>query len=266
MAIDLVVEHDPYEPAAPGKEIARVIRVYNHGDEDAEDVLVQSLLSNELENPTWQRRAADAKYQVNRYDQEPDFTLSGRRKPRLNHIDHRVVELGDVNGDGESDSLFLQSVSGTDHLSHSARTIVPSILFGSADDVVDRRLGALGAGDGLNIRSEVHRDFIEPLGDINGDGLADVGFGDGILFGNPDLTNIHDLVLDESPYTLHLDALRVLPIGDVNSDNIDDFVFATMGDDNSSPSDPKSSSQDPGMSLRGKKDQSKHADIFEKEG
>ena len=49
MAIDLAVEHDTFEPANPGDEVTRVIRVYNHGDDVAEDVLVRSSLTDELE-------------------------------------------------------------------------------------------------------------------------------------------------------------------------------------------------------------------------
>ena len=55
LAVDLQVEHDSYLPAEPGEEVTRVIRVFNNGEETAEQALIRSSLTDELVDPVWER-------------------------------------------------------------------------------------------------------------------------------------------------------------------------------------------------------------------
>ena len=219
LAIDLSVEHDVFEPAEPGEEVTRVIRVFNHGDEVAKDVLVQSSLTDELENPTWERRTGNAKLiREPHRDMEPDFQLFEPLAGNNFTTVDGVLPVGDMNGDGLGDFVF--------HSVRLGRVKRASLVFGGLDSDVEHQVGFVEAPIGLNSSITKSRHRFEPLGDVNGDGLSDIAFGGTVILGAPDLAE--GQTIDPFDLTTHdgfiVNAYQLYGIGDPNGDGIDDIV------------------------------------------
>jgi len=144
----------------------------------------------------------------------------------------RTTEFaGDFDGDGIDDILLAD------------RALTPSsgigggvIIYGSSDpfpEVV--RATELTAETGLIIKGTRDGDVVSPLGDFDGDGLADVAVSSSIVFGQDSHFEIFDLS-DESfsedmelvqplyeDQTISFDAAT--PIGDFNGDGFDDAII-----------------------------------------
>ena len=227
MAIDLAVEHDTFEPANPGDEVTRVIRVYNHGDDVAEDVLVRSSLTDELENPTWERTLAKSEWIRNTpSSREKDFELfRGENSSNVHGMLTKAV--GDLNGDGLVDFLFQPNFGSS----------VASVVFGGLKDSVKERVGELSAEDatiGFNIKPysshESRWTEYQSLGDINNDGFDDLAYADRVLFGSASLADneMIDLEQLEAGQVFQVpNALEIFGIGDANADGVDDLAVSS---------------------------------------
>ena len=99
LAADLEVVVEPFDLESPGDEVTRVVRVHNNGDEEAADTLIQSLLSDQLENPTWTRTPGLSEIIVRKPATEAlQQTIQGQ--PGISMQNLSVI--GDINGDGSA--------------------------------------------------------------------------------------------------------------------------------------------------------------------
>lgn len=141
-----------------------------------------------------------------------------------------VDAIGDINGDGLSD--FAAELGG--YYGYYGSGIRDVFLFLGGDET-PVSLGSLAG------REKTAIDVFD-LGDINGDGLTDIGIGTAgyyggyygqevedvlVLFGNPDGTrevaNLNDFVGSKEP--LH----GATALGDINGDGFEDFTVACGG-------------------------------------
>lgn len=225
MAIDLSVEHDTFEPAEPGEEVTRVIRVYNHGDEVAEDVLIQSSLTDELENPTWQRTLTDGRVRP---------APSAMRATDYHLLAGSITDVraaGDINGDGAEDLLVSQSVSRRSEAGKREQVHQVTVIFaGDQLELLQDQLEFTGDfGFTVDVTSNLPP-RLERLGDVNGDGFDDLAIGNQIVFGGrepPDFENTNSTRI----FNIGSQQYGVYGIGDVNADGIDDLLIWPHADD-----------------------------------
>lgn len=221
LAIDLQVEHDPYEPGELGEEVNRVIRVFNNGDELAKDVVIRSSLSDELEDAFWARQIGPGRFRDPSSDlRRPDFTITTDLKPR-----ERLRPAGDINGDGSQDFAI------TEFGPFDSLGITSGILFGGIHGDVS---ADSSSGHRLDLRRGTSSVWnFAALGDVNGDGFDDFANGQFVVFGRAD---IHmDVAIDfdelDSTYGIRFtDVWRVFGVGDVNGDGLNDLASSFAHD------------------------------------
>lgn len=233
LAADVEVLHDPIENEEVGEEVTRTIRVFV--DSDNTEVRVRSALTDQLDNPRWERIEAFGRGQLESpyQDLEPDLVLqAGEPEIWFQSFDTWGWPIGDVNGDGFEDFNALYA--------RPDREIQyqPVILFGPLAE--DRNLTALPADGSLGF--ELHRfvggwgvtresgiDRIASLGDINGDGFDDFAQWNNIVFGAADLGagGVVDLstLLPGQGLTFSEQA-RLSGVGDVDGDGVHDLLVS----------------------------------------
>lgn len=134
------------------------------------------------------------------------------------HSSTKKMDAGDVNGDRVEDLLIL--ARGESYVVFSSRTGLGETLELAQ---LDGNLGFAIAGGGLSV----------PLGDVNGDGFADIGFstsvGPVVVFGAAqfepfthleEVENSIRIIEGRTSQRSFLDEL-----GDINGDGIDDMAF-----------------------------------------
>jgi hypothetical protein len=145
-------------------------------------------------------------------DNEPDFVMEGTQNWELFHAG--PINAGDINGDGIDDLALTLSID---------PTYVMAVYYGTSDPtgVPDLTI-SIPYEVGFAIRAN-------PLGDINGDGHADL-----LIFTTPWGTLNKKLLVwtgnDEPFHTLvetnnGTVSSSAIGLGDTNGDNIDDFIL-----------------------------------------
>jgi hypothetical protein len=159
------------------------------------------------------------------------FGLAGRAYGRASTVirgAHRgdksgtaIAGAGDVNGDARADVLI--STPGT-----------VSVVFGRRKPGTIR-LGRLGTGGFRIVGAHDLGSFggsVAGVGDVNGDGLADVVVSDGshgyVVFGKRDSGTVDVTTLGAEGYELDGTVVGVSGAGDVNGDGRPDFLVQTV--------------------------------------
>ena len=224
LAIDLVIEADasPGEQIA-GQEVTRIVRVFNNGDEGANDAVVQLDFSDHLDEVAWSRRPSYAKYLHG-----PRIRLEEPPGP-IELSERRAQEFGDINGDGFGDFAFLDRQEGRTRFFLGSEITVDS-KTASLEVLVSRNL------DSINVPGT--HPFITSAGDLNDDGLGDFVRYNGyrsefeILLGIPTGTpNVPDIIAVDTGLASGHRYLQssVIPAGDLNGDGVDDVLFVMQG-------------------------------------
>jgi|GEM_PF-4767432 len=234
LAGDIQLVYDISDPDAQG-EVTAHIRVFA---DSAGEVLVESSLTDELENPMWEltqgfsNRTMDLSF----LPATPDFRIG---ESELMQIvgDQNSREIGDLNGDGIDDFF----VSG-ERIRVNREGVAGYVLYGDADleneNVSPEEMIADGKGVALTLLSPF--DWFpkapEAIGDLNHDGFDDFILDPYIIFGGPTLTEQTNIELHnlDPTFGFFLRAgavglygeVEVGGIGDVNGDGLDDVLFS----------------------------------------
>ena len=219
LAADLDVFVEPFTLESPGQEVTRVLRVSNNGDEDAVDAVVRSLLSDQLDNATWERTAGLADF-IHR-DSPKSTRLQTIIAPEFTFNTPRVI--GDINADGLSD-YFVPSRRDSDHF----------IVFGREGTArlsdIPQTNGEYDSPTGVFVRGDRYT-RVTNLGDINGDSLDDFALNNTIIFGSPTVGTTGPITLSDpgnAGFLLsasNLTSRAVIGSGDVNGDGFDDLLL-----------------------------------------
>lgn len=160
-------------------------------------------------------------------DFEPDVTVS---VDSLFNIDNAVVMarmggVGDFNGDGVDDFVANIFIDG------GPREMLAAVVFGGGE-VEEIRLGQLTGADGFVIDGTYRRRWeAHMVGDMNGDGLADVVVRDAeasyLILGRQDFGRgrVREAEL-QSAADVRLPGWVTGPLGDVNGDGIHDLFVS----------------------------------------
>jgi len=186
LAADLAISVEPFELESAGEEVTRIVRVANNGSEDAEDVVLRSLLSDQIEGATWERAAGLADF-VHR-ESPVAKQLQTIRSLQNAYVDLPTA-IGDVNGDGmldyyvEGDLLDLFTTRDED---------LHFIVFGRNGTTelgeIPRESGNYDSPDGVFIEgAKPAWNSITNVGDLNGDSIDDIQFNETIIFGSTSL-------------------------------------------------------------------------------
>ena len=163
-----------------------------------------------------------------------------------------VAVAGDVNGDG-FDDVLVGANRNDDAASNAGKTY---LIFGKASGFSDIEVGSLGPSEGITISGASSSDFsgfgVSGLGDVNGDGIADIAIGapnadvNGpnagkayVVFGKStgladiDLANLAsgDGFEMRGSFTLDSAGVSVSGAGDMNGDGIGDLVVGAWRTD-----------------------------------
>lgn len=184
------------------------------------------------------------------------FTFAGRKA--ADRAGHSVSSAGDFNGDGIDDVIigapFDEILNDRGYPINTAGAAY--VLYGDTDPGTSYDIGSLNGSAGLAIygttRGGTVGRTVAPLGDINGDGYADIfigtriGLNDGVghvIFGARSGLPEELLVTDlDGSNGFSINAVKsgddfgvsASGIGDVNGDGIDDFVVGAPNKENSS--------------------------------
>ncbi len=137
-----------------------------------------------------------------------------------------AVTSRDVNGDGLADLLVIG-------LSDGGNPNTLYVVFGGRD-VVSRRLDAISPVEGFAIRTRDYINEVGWLGDVDGDGLADIALAtlaqrsrSIVVFGRRSTADVdadsNDDGVHRYPSGL---GMSTTGVGDVNADGIDELVFS----------------------------------------
>lgn len=201
LTVDLVVEIDELEPPgeiSPGDEVTRIVRLYNNGDETADDAVIRAAFPD-LDEITWERNSGFAQYLATARElREPDVVIEG------------YVRGANLIGDLDNDGRMEFSVTTDDG------------KFLLAGPPTNSGPMQLSVEDGIPNANE-----ITLLGDINADGINDVAVNNRVVFGRDDLqlTELTMAQFEPDPghgFAIGDDLLHIEHIGDVNADGIDD--------------------------------------------
>ena len=220
LAADVQVLHDPLPQVEVGEEVTQTIRVFS---DEAGDVKIRSLVSSQLENPTWQRFEGHGNKLRPLSPSDADFAIKGAEFNR---------EIGDVNGDDATDFLF--ALPNSDFV----------IIYGGLSEGLDfsnpdsTHIGPtirVQLGEAVQWQPSLG---IQSIGDINGDGFDDLAFQIGaadndhlaILFGGDNLGDkLIELTTEPSEDTVVItNASALFGIGDLNGDGFGDAVFGQL--------------------------------------
>ena len=168
-----------------------------------------------------------------------------------------AVGLGDINGDGIDDFAVAEQAYDLPGLVNAGRV---HIIFGGSD----LQEGTLATGQTIDQIADVTIDGtifdqrlgvdLVALGDVNGDGIGDIGISAGggnpnyygqffVLYGGQDWTDTPDLAALDGDQGFSIGGASFKQnlgttgegLGDVNGDGIDDFLIGAPAQANSSP-------------------------------
>ncbi|MBY0336685.1 MAG: FG-GAP-like repeat-containing protein [Acetobacteraceae bacterium] len=149
-----------------------------------------------------------------------------------------VAGVGDVNGDGLADFVVGESFAGIGGVFRSGAAY---LVFGTAAGLGDTSLSGLTAATGgIAIYGANQNSFgvqVEGLGDVNGDGFADIGvvaasgvtrivLGKAGGANNANWSNINLAAANAATAPL-VNSASIAPAGDLNGDGYADFAWAT---------------------------------------
>eukprot|EP00727_Mastigamoeba_balamuthi_P002543 m51a1_g12286 putative C-tail anchored protein, FG-GAP repeat (1482) ;mRNA; r:279940-288332 len=136
-----------------------------------------------------------------------------------------AVVAGDVNGDGIDDVAFSATTRG-----------LSIVLFGRRNRTAWPQ-GVVGvnisAEDGFAIIGTRDTNKVSAIGDVNGDGLADVAVDKVVVFGSSTPALVNASAADFNGFAVSAEQWATLEgVGDVNGDGVDDLALGDMHSDN----------------------------------